>query len=220
MQAWLGGKSCFPHTNVSNVRRPVAIATFEIYGWKCSSYLILIRRHSACAIACVASVSVWFRSKEIPRKGTFGIDRARNETRAKRWKRGEGEGKEGNACRQTPRFWKPAFACVAWRFWLLSNKGGRGQKNREEIGAGATGFSFSRGFAARAPASTKPPCYAGYSERSAWLARLVEQCWHVSIKGLFHTERSCLVRDTHINFLWLLFILVDKIFYPMQEHFI
>ena len=30
------------------------------------------------------------------------------------------------------------LACVAWRFWLLSNKGGRGQKNREEIGAGAT----------------------------------------------------------------------------------
>ena len=38
-------------------------------------------------LACVASVSVWFRSKEIPRKGTFGIDRARNETRAKKWKR-------------------------------------------------------------------------------------------------------------------------------------
>ena len=33
------------------------------------------------------------------------------------------------------------------------------------------------------------------SERSAWLARLVEQYWHVSIKGLFHTERSCMVRD-------------------------
>ena len=32
------------------------------------------------------------------------------------------------------------LACVAWRFWLgeLSDKGGRGQKNREEIGAGAT----------------------------------------------------------------------------------
>ena len=31
-------------------------------------------------------------------------------------------------------------ACVAWRFWLgkLSNKGGRGQRNREEIGARAT----------------------------------------------------------------------------------
>ena len=34
-------------------------------------------------------------------------------------------------------------ACVAsgaWRFWLgaLSNKGGREQRNREEIGAGAT----------------------------------------------------------------------------------
>ena len=32
------------------------------------------------------------------------------------------------------------LACVAWRFWLgaLSNKGGRGQTNREEIGAEAT----------------------------------------------------------------------------------
>ena len=131
--------------------------------------LCLVFSPSACCwIACVASVSVWFRGKEIPRKGTFGFDRARNETRTKKWKRGEGEGKEGNACRQTLRFWKPAFA----------------------------------------------------SERSAWFARLVEQCWHVSIKGLFHTERSCLVRDTHINFLWLLFILVGMIFPPMQEHYI
>ena len=38
--------------------------------------------------------------------------------------------------------WPANVACVAWRFWLLSNKGGRGQKNREEIGAGATGFFF------------------------------------------------------------------------------
>ena len=32
------------------------------------------------------------------------------------------------------------LACVAWRFWLgaLSNKGGRGQRNCEEIGAEAT----------------------------------------------------------------------------------
>ena len=34
-------------------------------------------------LAFVASVSVWFRSKERPRKGTFGSDRTRNETRAK-----------------------------------------------------------------------------------------------------------------------------------------
>ena len=29
------------------------------------------------------------------------------------------------------------LACVAWQFWLgaLTNKGGRGQRNREEIGA-------------------------------------------------------------------------------------
>ena len=132
-----------------------------------SRYQISCLSSHGC-IACVASVSVWFRSKERPRKGIPGFVRARNETRAKKWKWGKGEGKEGNACRQTPRFWKPAFA----------------------------------------------------SERSAWLARLVEQCWHVSIKGLFHIERSCLVRDTHINFLWLLFILVGKYFPPMQEHFI
>ena len=35
-------------------------------------------------VACIASVSVWFRSKEIPRKGIFGFDRARNQTRAKK----------------------------------------------------------------------------------------------------------------------------------------
>ena len=43
-----------------------------------------------------------------------GFGRARNEMRAKKWKRGEGEGKEGNACKQTPRFWKPAFAGSDW----------------------------------------------------------------------------------------------------------
>ena len=47
--------------------------------------------------ACVASFSVWFRSKDIPRKAEephFGFHRARNETRAKKGKRGEGEGKD------------------------------------------------------------------------------------------------------------------------------
>ena len=35
-------------------------------------------------LACVASVSVWFRSKERARNGIFGFGRARNETRAKK----------------------------------------------------------------------------------------------------------------------------------------
>ena len=41
-----------------------------------------------------------------------------------------------NSC----NIFKIVLACVAWRFWLgaLSNKGGRGQRNRDEIGAGAT----------------------------------------------------------------------------------
>ena len=49
-----------------------------------------------------------------------------------------------------PEYSRPALrACVAWQFWLdaLSNKGGRGQRNREEIGFYF--FIFSRGFAAR-----------------------------------------------------------------------
>ena len=36
------------------------------------------------SLACVASVSVWFRSKERPRNRILGFGRARNETRAKK----------------------------------------------------------------------------------------------------------------------------------------
>ena len=39
----------------------------------------------------------------------------------------------------------------------LSNKGGREQRNRQEIGAGATSREF-RGFATRATGTKKPPC--------------------------------------------------------------
>ena len=35
-------------------------------------------------VACLASVSVRFRSKERPRNGILSFDRARNETRAKK----------------------------------------------------------------------------------------------------------------------------------------
>ena len=117
-------------------------------------------------LACVASVSVRFRSKERPRKGIFGFDREGNETRAKKWKRGRG----------------------------------RGRGRKETL-------------------ADKPLDSENLCERSAWLARLVEQSWHVSIKGLFHTERSCMVRDTHINFLWLFFILVGKICPPNARAF-
>ena len=59
---------------------------------------------AAAVPACVASVSVWFPNKERPRNSIFGFGHARNETRAKKWKKGEeeGKGKEENAYRQTP----------------------------------------------------------------------------------------------------------------------
>ena len=43
-------------------------------------------------LACVASVSVWFRSKEKQRNGILDFGRARNETRAKKVGGGGGEG--------------------------------------------------------------------------------------------------------------------------------
>ena len=107
-----------------------------------STHPCVICCHFCCPMSLFHSLrSKRFRLVSQQRKTEerdLGFGRARNETRAKNWKWGEEEGKEGNACRQTPWFWKPAFA----------------------------------------------------SERRVWLARLFEQCWHVSIKGLFHTERT------------------------------
>ena len=51
-------------------------------------HLHCLARLTLAWLACVASVSVWFRSKE---RTTFGFGRARNETKAKKWKSGEGE---------------------------------------------------------------------------------------------------------------------------------
>ena len=65
--------------------------------------------------ACVASVSVWFRSKERPRSGIFDFGRERNEISAKKWKRGEGKGKEGNFAifpTPSPRFYLRHFSSV------------------------------------------------------------------------------------------------------------
>ena len=65
------------------------------------------------------SVSVGFGSTERPRNGIFGVFPARKMRREPKTRmRGVGEGKEGNACRQTPRFWKnlrsPANGAHDW----------------------------------------------------------------------------------------------------------
>ena len=52
-------------------------------------------------LACVASVSVGLGSKERPRNGILP---ARNWVESQNKKEGVGEGKEGNACNQTPGF--------------------------------------------------------------------------------------------------------------------
>ena len=63
-------------------------------------------------VACVASVSIWFRSKERPRNGILGFGCAINETRAKKMKVGGG-GREGRKRLQTnPSIFK---TCVRQR---------------------------------------------------------------------------------------------------------
>ena len=71
-------------------------------------------------IDCVASVSVWFRSKEIPRKGTFGFDRARNETRVKneRGGRGRGRGRKETLADNLLDFENPRSPANAAPDWL------------------------------------------------------------------------------------------------------
>ena len=44
------------------------------------------------SVACIASDSVWFRCQERLRKGNFNFGRAKNGTRAKEIKDGEGVG--------------------------------------------------------------------------------------------------------------------------------
>ena len=59
---------------------------------------------------------------------------------------------------------KREIACVGWRFWLgaQSNiKAGEGRETARRLERLQLENYFSRGIAARAPGSTKPPCYAG-----------------------------------------------------------
>ena len=73
-------------------------STFFLSRMYCPSILLPLFYHAwvsrkfmvfSICIACVASVSVWFRRKERPWNGILGFGRARNETRAKKWKWGE-----------------------------------------------------------------------------------------------------------------------------------
>ena len=115
-------------------------------------------------VACVASVSVRFRSKERPRNGILSFDHARNETRAKKMKVGGGGGEGRKRLQTNPSILK---TCVR-------------QRTERLIGS---------------------------------VSRTVLTC--VDQRFVSYWEDG-MVRDTHINFQWLLFIVVP----PMQEHFL
>ena len=111
----------FPFLLLSNLRK--LIHTSEV--WNLISRRISFPRN----LACVASVSVGLGSKE---RDFWCFALAENEERAKKWNLGVGEWKEGNACRQTPGFWKPApfasergswLAGLVEKYWQVSIKG-------------------------------------------------------------------------------------------------
>ena len=137
--------------------------------------------HAVISLACVASVSVWFRSKEKPRKGTFGFDRARKETRA--------------AFLLAPLFSR-SLACVAGVErgrcfsppplpFLLPPRRLRG-----------LWLSFF---------SAKPhrnACYAGYNLvlRGMWTSFLIQHGWPYDVLSLFHlyfVAATCCRKCTH-----------------------
>ena len=45
--------------------------------------IVELKNYCSGVLACIASVSVWFRSKERPRNGIFGFSRAKKGTRTK-----------------------------------------------------------------------------------------------------------------------------------------
>ena len=77
-----------------------------------SRRLLLTWSIAAKMLACVASVSVWFRSKERPRNGILGFGRASNETRAKKMKVGGGGGEGRKRLQTNPSILK---TCVRQR---------------------------------------------------------------------------------------------------------
>ena len=71
-----------------------------------------IEEETDITLACVATVSVLFRSKERPRNEILGFGRARNETSAKKMKEWGGEGRKPSflSSPPSPRLLAPFFA--------------------------------------------------------------------------------------------------------------
>ena len=63
-------------------------------------------------LACKASVSVWFWSKERPRNGILGFCRARNETSTNKWKRVRSRGRKVSFLYSPPPPHSFAFAIL------------------------------------------------------------------------------------------------------------
>ena len=133
------------------------------------------------SLACVASVSVWFRSKEKPRKGTFGFGRARNETRP--------------ALLLAPLFSR-SLAC------LVGVERGRCfsppplpflRLPRRLRGLWLSFFSAK---------PHRNACYAGYNLvwRGMWTSFLIQHGWPYDVLSLFHlyfVAATCCWKCTH-----------------------
>ena len=87
-------------------------------------------------LGCVACVSGNFRSKERPRSGIFGFGCARNETRAKKWKRGWGRERKEKSSHPLP-------PCAIFRAVFVSRSSFFSPKSHGNARyAGYCGFGF------------------------------------------------------------------------------
>ena len=130
MIVWMSMRMTWTRSNSSRHLAFLLLSTFIFVSnppLESSLHCLVTKRHAT--LACVASVSVRFSSKE---RGRRVKDRGKNGA-SKRAGRGWGR-KEGNACRQTPWFWKPptwlvmpefdaVISCDDWPIKCLSFRG-------------------------------------------------------------------------------------------------
>ena len=109
------------------------------------------------SVACVASISVCVRNKKIPRNGIFDVGHAKNGARAKKWKSGEGEGKEKLFPTPPRSFTRPTFRAVfdfrssffvpkpGSALWQEGEKIGVGEKKKKKKMASEAGREVAWG---------------------------------------------------------------------------
>ena len=99
--------------NICNPHRSTCIScSYDEDNWFYNQELFYLVNH------LLASISICFRSKERPRNRIFGFGQARNGTRSKKWKRGEGK-ETFLPSPPPPLFYSHHFSLGLWLSFLV-----------------------------------------------------------------------------------------------------